>query len=88
MPRVIGRHTLDTISQVMTVAVKHRKGQKQLGTTALHLKSTLARQPIHNRAYPEKLSTASPDTPISVRKPSSLLLFVQTEKKSLERRQS
>ena len=52
----------------------------------LHPKSTLARPPIYDRAYPEMLSTASPGKPVGATKPSSLLLLVQPEKKFLEER--
>ena len=46
--------------------------------------STLARPPIYDRAYPEKIWSASPWNPVGVRKPSLLLLFVQQVKKSLD----
>ena len=59
MMKIIRRHTFEATFQVMRVAVNYRKGQKQLKLIALHLKSTLARPTIYNRAYPEKLLTAS-----------------------------
>ena len=46
--------------------------------------STLARPPIHNQVYPEKLSTASPGKPAGITKPILLILFVQQDKNSLE----
>ena len=76
MLKIIRRHTLEAIFQVMGVAVSYRKGQKQLKKIAQHLNSTLARQNIYNRAYPENPSTASPGNPVGVKKPSLLLLFV------------
>ena len=57
--RAIRRHRLEAFSGVMIVAVIYRKGQKQLKKIAKYLKSTLARPPLHDRAYPEELSTAS-----------------------------
>ena len=84
MPRVSRRHTLEAIFQVMRVAVNYRKGQKQSKTIALYLKSTLARPPIYNRAYPEKLWSASPSNPVGVTKPNLILLFVQLDEKPLE----
>ena len=69
----------------MRVVVNYRKGQKQLEKIALHVKSTLARPTIYDRAYPEVLSTASPGNPVGITKPSQLLLFVQPEKKFLEK---
>ena len=83
MLRVIRRHTLDTIFQVMRVAVNHRKGPKELNIIVLYLKSTLARAPIYDGAYPEKLWTAPPGNSVGVTK-HSLSLIVQLEKKSLE----
>ena len=84
MLRVIGRPTLEVNLQIMRVVVNYRKGQKQLKKIPPHLTSTLARPPTNDRACPEIISTASPDNPLGVTKPSSLLLFVQPEK-SLER---
>ena len=52
--------------------------------TALHLKTTLARAPIYDRAHPEKLWSASPGNPVGAAKHSLSLLFVQPDKKSLE----
>ena len=52
--------------------------------TALHLKTTLARAPIYDRAHPEKLWSASPGNPVGAPKHSLSLLFVQPDKKSLE----
>ena len=39
---------------------------------------------MYNRAYPEKLPTASPGNPMDETKLSLLLLFVQEDEKSLE----
>ena len=39
----------------------------------------MARPPINDRVYPEILSIASPGTPVSIKKPSSILLFVQLD---------
>ena len=83
MLRVIGTHILEATSQVMRVVVNYRKGQKQL-KIAIHMKSTLARPPIYNRAYPEKLSTSSPSISVVFMKTSLLLLLVEPDKKFLE----
>ena len=80
MLRVIRRHTLE----VIRVLVNYRKVKRQLKKIALHLESTLARPPICDGAYPEKLLTASPGNPVGVMKPGSHFLFVQPDKKSLE----
>ena len=72
----------------MRVVVNYRKGQKQLKKIVLHLKSTLARPPIYDRAYPQKLSTTSPGNPVGITKPSSILLIVQPIEKSLEESRS
>ena len=68
----------------MRVAVNYCKGQKQLKKIAVHLKSTLARPPSYDGAYPEKLSTAFLGNPVDVTKPSLLELFVQQDKMSWE----
>ena len=81
---VIRRRTLKAIFQVMRVAVNYRKGQKQLKKIAVHLKTTLARPPSYDGAYPEKLSTAFLGNPVDVTKPSLLELFVQQDKMSCE----
>ena len=78
------RHTLAVSSQVKRVAVVHPTGQEQLKTIALHLESFLTRPSICDRGYPEKLSTASAGKPVCVTKPSSLLLFVEHDKKPSE----
>ena len=83
MLKVIRRNILEAFLQVMSV-VNYRKGQKQLKIFALHLKSTLARPPIYDGAYPEMLSTASAGNPVGIMKPTSYLLFVQLAKKSME----
>ena len=44
----------------------------------------MARPPLYDRAYPEKLSTASPGNLVGVTKPSLIFLFVVQDKKSLE----
>ena len=49
MLRVIRRHTLEAIFEVLIVVVNYREGQKNW-KNALHLKSTLAGQPIYDRA--------------------------------------
>ena len=84
MLKVINRRTLEAILQVMRVAVNYRKRQKQLEKNALHLRSTLARHSIYDRAYPEKLCTVSPGNPVGVTNLSLILLFVKPDKKSLE----
>ena len=58
------RDTLEANLQPMRLAVKYRKGQKQLKLIALYQKNTLARPPIYDEAYPEKLCTASPGSPV------------------------
>ena len=78
--RVVSRHTLEPILQVMRVAINSRKRQKELK----HPKSNLARPPIYEGAYPQKLWTASPGNPVGVTKPSLNLLYVQLDKTSLE----
>ena len=50
----------------------------------LHLKSTVARPPICDRAYPELLSAVAPGNPVGITKPRQLFLFVQPGKKFLE----
>ena len=83
MLRVIRRHTRDTIFQVMRVTANHRKGPKELNIIVLYLESTLARPPIYDGAYPEKLWTAPPGNSVGVTK-HSLSFFVPLEKESLE----
>ena len=84
MLRVIRGHTFEAIFSVMGVVLNNRKGQKHLKKTALHLKSTLARPPIYDGAYPEKLSKASPGNPMGAMKPSIISLFVQPDKRSFD----
>ena len=67
--RVFRRHTGEAIFQAMRIVVNYRKGQKQLKKITLHLESTLARPPIYDRASNEKLSTASPNKSVGVKKP-------------------
>ena len=69
----------------MRQLVKYRKGTKQLKKIAQNPERTLARLPIYNRAYPKKLSSASPGNTVGVTKPCFLFLFVQQDKKSLEK---
>ena len=57
---------------------------KQLRKIVLHLKITLARPNIHDRALPEMLSPAFPCNPVGITKPSSILLFLQPDKKFME----
>ena len=68
----------------MRVVVNYREGQIQLKKIALYLKSTLARPPIYNRAYHQKLPTSSPRIPVVFMTPSLILLFEQLDKKFLE----
>ena len=84
MLTVIRRHTLQAVFRLMRVVVTYSEGQKQLKEIALHLKSTLTRPPIYDWAYPEKLSTASPRNPASIMKPSSVWLFVKSNRKNSE----
>ena len=84
MLRVIRKHSLEAIFEVMRVVVNYRDGQKQMEKIALHIKSTLAPPLINDRAYPELLSTASPGNPVAIAKRSSLWLFVHPDKKFLE----
>ena len=83
MLRVIRRHTREAILDVMRIVVNYREGQKQWEKIALHLKSTLARPPIQDRAYTTKPLTASPGNSVVVTKTSSLIFFVQPDKMSL-----
>ena len=76
MLRVARRHKLHAVFQRMRVTVNCRKWQKQLEEIAFYLKSTLARSTNYDRAYAEKLSTASPGIPVGVNKPGSFFLFV------------
>ena len=85
--RVIRKHALEAIFQVMRVVTNYRKGQKQFKKIAKHLKNTSARPPIYEREYPEKLSTASLSDSVGVTKPTSLLLFVQPDKNFWKTRQ-
>ena len=57
---------------------------KTIEKNVVHPKSTLARPTIYDRALPENLSTASTGNPVSITKPTSLLLFVQPGKKFFE----
>ena len=57
---------------------------KTILKNALNRKNTLARPPIYNGAYPEKLWTASPANSVGVTKLSSFLLLVQLDEISLE----
>ena len=50
---------------------------------ALHLKSRLAKIPLNDQAYREKLATLSPGELLGVKKPS-FLLFCTTGRNSLE----
>ena len=63
---------------------KLSQSTKTIGKMLHNLKSTLARPPIYDRAYPDKLSAAASDNPLGVTKPSSLSLFVQPNESSLE----
>ena len=54
-----------------------KQGAKTIGKNALYIKSTLARTPIYDRAYPEKFSTVSFGNPEGVTKHSWLLMFLQ-----------
>ena len=67
----------------MRVKVNLSQRTKIIEKIALHLKCTLARPPIYDRSYPEKLAT-DPGNPVAVKKPSLFLLLVQQDKKSLE----
>ena len=58
----------------MRSVVKYRRKPKQLKNIALYLKSPLARPPFYDRAYPQKLSTASPGVPVGSTKPSFFYL--------------
>ena len=51
---------------------------------ALHLKSTLARMPFNDRAYPEKHWSDSSGIPVVVMKRSLSLMFVPLDEKSSE----
>ena len=72
--------TLEASFQAMGVVVNYRKGQKELKKIVLHPKSTLARPLIYKLAYSEVLSADPRGKPVSITKPSSLLLFVQLDK--------
>ena len=80
MLRVFKRHPLEANFQVMRVAENYRKRGKKLKKIAPLLRSTSGTPPTYDRAYPEMLSTASPDNPVGVTKPSFFLLFVQQDK--------
>ena len=51
---------------------------------ALHLKTTSARLPIYDRAYPEMHWSVSPGSPVVVMKSAMSLFFVKPHKKSAE----
>ena len=51
---------------------------------ALHLKTTSARLPIYDRAYPEMHGSVSPGSPVVVMKSAMSLFFVQPHEKSAE----
>ena len=68
MLRVITRHTLEAIFQVMEATVKLSQRAKT----------------IEKNCHPEKLATASPGNPMDVTKPNLLSLFVQQDEKCLE----
>ena len=85
---VMGRHThLRQIAQLMGAAVKLSQRAKTIAENALHLKSSLARQPTYDRAYPDKLSIASTDKARGATKPSLFLLFLQHDKNFRKSRQ-
>ena len=63
---------------------KLSQSAKTIGKMLHNLKSTLARPPIYDRTYPDKLSAAPSGNPVGVTKPSSFPLFVQPNKSSLE----
>ena len=79
--RVVRKHTIEAIFQVMRVGVNYRKAQKLLKLIALHLNSTLTRPPIYKEAYTEKHETASPGNSVGVTELSLILSFVQLDKK-------
>ena len=80
MMRVIRRHTIEPIFQMIRIVVNYREGQKQFEKTALHLKSTLAKPTIYDRAYCDKIWTSSPSIPVTFTKRRSLLLILQPDK--------
>ena len=79
MLRVIMRHTFESVFHVMRVVVNYREEEKQLKKIVLHLKSTLARSPIYDRAYREKTQNAYPGNPMGVMKPSLFLTLAQQD---------
>ena len=71
-------HTRDNFIHVMKLVV--------LKEIAFHLKrSTLGRQPFDDQAYPQKLSSTSPEFPLGVMKLRLFLMFVQPHKKPLKK---
>ena len=83
MLRSVSRHKIEATLQMMGFVVNYRNRQKQLNKVVLHLKTALAKPPIHDQAYPEKLSIDSPVNLLGVTQPNLLLLFLQQDKKSL-----
>ena len=75
MLKAIRRHTQDSIFQPLRVLVTYRKGQRQLKNDAKHPESTLARPPIYDLMYPERISIAPPGNSVGVIKLTSLLLY-------------
>ena len=63
---------LEATFSVTRAAGKLSQSAKIIEKNALDLRSTLARPPIYNRAYLEKLATASSGTPVGVTKLSLL----------------
>ena len=82
--KVITRHTLEAVFQVMEAAVKLSQRAKTIEKKLPCTWSTLATPPIYNQVYPEKLATSSPGNPIDVTKPSLVLLLVQQNEKCVE----
>ena len=83
MQSVIRRQALEEIFQVMTSPSKLSQRAATMEKNDVNLKSSLARSPFCDRAYPEKPTIASPGHPVGVM-PSLLHLFVQQDKKFLD----
>ena len=78
------RHILEAIFRLMRVVVNYRTGKKQLKKNCSTTKEYLGQTTYIFISTDRMLFSASPSNPVRISKPSSLLLFVQPDKKFLE----
>ena len=82
MLRVITRHTLEVIFQVMEAAVKLSRRAKTIEKKIALQLEYFGHTTYLQRAHPDKLATASPGNPMQFMKPS-LLFYLYNRIKSL-----